>query len=212
MHELNQQLRASAPAHNSLQNGYRMEELLDRIPTLPQTYQTMAGNDENHRIKSTVNSTRVRKTEVDNRENISLSMGSVNLNNTKRRRKVTRHSLLETGPQTQKLDNPTTGCSTNQKLVPHVASKRCVPTYVNDVAQTQQLVANPLTGFHSANQNDDAHPYFIQSLALAQNNQTQATVELTIVDICSQLVPDATLKTASHQLIKTLPFCPQQTR
>ncbi|KZV46674.1 hypothetical protein F511_10839 [Dorcoceras hygrometricum] len=53
----------------------------------------------------------------------------------------------------------------------------------------------------------------------ATRNQTQATVELTIVDIYSQLdnqqahanrshqlVPDATLKTASHQLIKTLPF------
>ncbi|KZV52947.1 hypothetical protein F511_24048 [Dorcoceras hygrometricum] len=75
MHELKQQLRASAPTHNSLQNGYRMEELLERSPTLPQTYQTIAGNDGNHRIKSTVNSTRVRRTEVDNRENISLSMG-----------------------------------------------------------------------------------------------------------------------------------------
>ncbi|KZV16195.1 hypothetical protein F511_43445 [Dorcoceras hygrometricum] len=143
MHELNQQLRASAPAHNSLQNGYRMEELFERSPTIPQTYQTMVGNDGNHRIKSTVNSTRVRRTEVDNRENISL---------------MTRHSLLATGPQTQKLDNPTTGCSTNQKLVPDVALKCCVPTYENDVAQTQQLVANPSSGFLSANQNDDAQP------------------------------------------------------
>ncbi|KZV35653.1 hypothetical protein F511_30009 [Dorcoceras hygrometricum] len=96
-------------------------------------------------------------------------------------------------------------------MVPDVASKRCVPTYVNDVAQTQQLVANPSSGFLSANQKRRRTTYIIQTLALAQNNQTQATVDLTIVDICSQLenqtthmrtnlsqlVPDATLKTAN---------------
>ncbi|KZV22825.1 Basic-leucine zipper (bZIP) transcription factor family protein [Dorcoceras hygrometricum] len=122
--------------------------------------------------------------------------------------------------------NPKAGLSNTQKLVPDVASKRCFPTYVNDVAQTQQLVANPSSGFLSANQKRRRTTYVIQTLALVQNNQTQATVELTIIDICSQLdnqtthmrtnlsqlVPDATLKTASHQLIKTLSFCPQKTK
>ncbi|KZV37878.1 bromodomain protein 103 [Dorcoceras hygrometricum] len=56
------------------------------------------------------------------------------------------------------LHKPKAGLSNTQKLVPDVASKCCVPTYVNDVAQTQQLVANPSTGFLNANQNDDAQP------------------------------------------------------
>ncbi|KZV42529.1 leucine-rich repeat protein kinase family protein [Dorcoceras hygrometricum] len=75
-HGRRQQLRDLSLANNSLQEWYSMGELLERSPTLTQTYQTMAGNNGNHRIKSTVNSTRVRRTEVDNRENISLSMGS----------------------------------------------------------------------------------------------------------------------------------------
>ncbi|KZV35711.1 heat stress transcription factor A-4b-like [Dorcoceras hygrometricum] len=180
MHELNQQLRASAPANNSLQKGYRMKAILKRSPTLPCTYQTMAGNDGNLSEKPTVNSNLGFEEKNSNRENISLN----------------------------------------------VASKCCVPTYVNDVAQTQQLVTNPSSGFLRANQKRRRTTYVIQALALAQNNQMQATVELTIVDICSQLdnqtthmrtnlsqlVPDATLKTASHQLIKTLSFCPQQTK
>ncbi|KZV45911.1 hypothetical protein F511_27695 [Dorcoceras hygrometricum] len=57
--------------NNSLQEWYRMEELLERSPTLPQTPKTTVGNDGNHRIKSTVNSTRVRETEVDNLENFT---------------------------------------------------------------------------------------------------------------------------------------------
>ncbi|KZV58516.1 hypothetical protein F511_26463 [Dorcoceras hygrometricum] len=52
--------------NNSLQEWYRMEELLEGNPTLPQTPKTTVGNDGNHRIKSTVNSTRVQETEVDN--------------------------------------------------------------------------------------------------------------------------------------------------
>ncbi|KZV06626.1 pentatricopeptide repeat-containing protein-like [Dorcoceras hygrometricum] len=56
MHELNQQLRASAPANNSLQKGYRMKDLLKRSPTIPRTYQTVAGNDGNSPDKLTVNS------------------------------------------------------------------------------------------------------------------------------------------------------------
>ncbi|KZV44019.1 poly (ADP-ribose) polymerase family protein [Dorcoceras hygrometricum] len=156
MHELNQQLRTSAPAHNSLQNGYRMKEILERSPTLPRTPKTTVGNNGKSPDKLTVNSTRVRRTEVDNRENISLN----------------------------------------------VASKRCVSTYVNDVAQTQQLVANPSSGFLSANQKRRHTTYVIQTLALAQNNQTQATIELTIVDICSQLDNQTThMRTNLSQLV-----------
>ncbi|KZV34634.1 hypothetical protein F511_20744 [Dorcoceras hygrometricum] len=55
---------------------YRKEELLERSPTLTRTYQTMVRNDGNSPKKLTVNSTRVRRTEVDNQDNISLSMGS----------------------------------------------------------------------------------------------------------------------------------------
>ncbi|KZV27881.1 hypothetical protein F511_28200 [Dorcoceras hygrometricum] len=67
-----QQLRVPQLDNQSFQKRYGIEELLDRSPTLPQTYQKMAGNDGNLPEKLTVNSTRVRKTEVDNRENISL--------------------------------------------------------------------------------------------------------------------------------------------
>ncbi|KZV29854.1 hypothetical protein F511_06706 [Dorcoceras hygrometricum] len=56
-----------------LQEWYRKEELLDRSPTLPRTYQTTVGNDGNSPKKLTVNSTRVRRTEVDNQDNISLT-------------------------------------------------------------------------------------------------------------------------------------------
>ncbi|KZV14830.1 hypothetical protein F511_40678 [Dorcoceras hygrometricum] len=45
-------------------------ELLERSPTLPQTYQTIAGNDGKLLEKLKINSTRVRRTEVDNREKI----------------------------------------------------------------------------------------------------------------------------------------------
>ncbi|KZT75627.1 hypothetical protein F511_47348 [Dorcoceras hygrometricum] len=55
MRKLNQQLCVSAPAHNSLQKWYRMKELLKRGPTLPQTYQTVAGNDGKCRRNATVN-------------------------------------------------------------------------------------------------------------------------------------------------------------
>ncbi|KZV13697.1 rieske ferredoxin [Dorcoceras hygrometricum] len=71
MCKLNQQLRISAPAYNSLQKGYRMEELLESSPTLPQTPKIMVGNDGNSPEKLTVNSTRVRETEVDNYENFT---------------------------------------------------------------------------------------------------------------------------------------------
>ncbi|KZV49425.1 hypothetical protein F511_36638 [Dorcoceras hygrometricum] len=67
-----QQLRVPQLANHSLQKWYGMEELPDRSPTLPKTYQTIAGNDGKLPEKLTVNSTRVRRTEVDNRENISL--------------------------------------------------------------------------------------------------------------------------------------------
>ncbi|KZV15531.1 hypothetical protein F511_02692 [Dorcoceras hygrometricum] len=67
--------RSQAPrrqqAHNSLQKGYRMKELLGRSPTLPQTPKTTVGNDGNSPEKLTVNSTRVRETEVDNLENFT---------------------------------------------------------------------------------------------------------------------------------------------
>ncbi|KZV30616.1 methyltransferase-like protein 22 [Dorcoceras hygrometricum] len=87
-------------------------------------------------------------------------------------------------------------------MVPDVASKRCVPTYVNDVAQTQQLIANPSFGFLSANQKRRRTTYVIQTLALAQNNQMQDTVELTIVYICSQLDNQMThMRTNLSQLV-----------
>ncbi|KZV43978.1 ethylene-responsive transcription factor 1B-like [Dorcoceras hygrometricum] len=57
-----------------LQEWYRKEELLERSPTLPRTYQTTVGNDGNSPEKLTMNSTRVRRTEVDNQDNISLSL------------------------------------------------------------------------------------------------------------------------------------------
>ncbi|KZV41949.1 hypothetical protein F511_32334 [Dorcoceras hygrometricum] len=48
-----------------------MTELLKRSPTPPRTSETITGKDGNHRIKSTVNSTRVREIEVDNLENFT---------------------------------------------------------------------------------------------------------------------------------------------
>ncbi|KZV23768.1 microtubule-associated protein 70-2-like [Dorcoceras hygrometricum] len=197
-----QQGDESAVLSLALASWYRMEQLLERSATLPQTYQTMAGNDGKSPKKLTVNSNRVRRTEL------------VKKSTDKTRRRIQPNDWSS---------NTKAGLSNTQKLVPDVASKRCVPTYVNDVALTQQLVVNPSSGFLSANQKRRHTTYVIQTLALAQNSQTQATVELTIVDICSQLdiqtthmrtnlsqlVPDATLETASHQLIKTLPFCPQ---
>ncbi|KZV25261.1 hypothetical protein F511_12497 [Dorcoceras hygrometricum] len=70
---LSSQLCDLALANNSLQEWYRKEELLERSPTLPRTYQTTVGNDGNSPEKLTVNSTRVRRTEVDNQDNISLT-------------------------------------------------------------------------------------------------------------------------------------------
>ncbi|KZV17538.1 centromere/kinetochore protein zw10 [Dorcoceras hygrometricum] len=61
-----QQLRDLALVNNRLQEWYRREELLERSPTLPRTYQTTVGNDGNSLEKLTVNSTRVQETEVDN--------------------------------------------------------------------------------------------------------------------------------------------------
>ncbi|KZV53093.1 hypothetical protein F511_19764 [Dorcoceras hygrometricum] len=75
-HGRRQQLCDLALDSNSLQEWYRKEELLERSPTLPCTHQTTVGNDGNSLEKLTVNSTRVRRTEVDNQDNISLSMGS----------------------------------------------------------------------------------------------------------------------------------------
>ncbi|KZV41958.1 hypothetical protein F511_24558 [Dorcoceras hygrometricum] len=75
-HGRRQKLCDLALANNSLQEWYRMEKLLERSPTLPRTYQTTVGNDGNSPEKLTVNSTRVRRTEVDNQDNILLSMGS----------------------------------------------------------------------------------------------------------------------------------------
>ncbi|KZV27755.1 protein ATSYTF [Dorcoceras hygrometricum] len=46
----------SHPANNSLQERYKMEELLERSPTLPRTNQTTASNDGNSPEKLTVNS------------------------------------------------------------------------------------------------------------------------------------------------------------
>ncbi|KZV57399.1 pleiotropic drug resistance protein 1-like [Dorcoceras hygrometricum] len=51
-----QQLHVPQLANHSLQKWYGMEELLERSPTLPQTYQTIAGNDGNSSEKLTVNS------------------------------------------------------------------------------------------------------------------------------------------------------------
>ncbi|KZV38938.1 hypothetical protein F511_17014 [Dorcoceras hygrometricum] len=208
---IGQQLRVPPLANHSLQKLYKMEELLERSPTLPQTYQKMAGNDGKSPEKLTVNSTRVRRTEL------------VKKFTDKTRRRITTQRLVAASKANDWSSNPKAGLSNTQKQ-PDVASKRCVPTYINDVAQTQQQVANPSSGFLSANQKrrrttyviqtlalaqnnqtqatQVANPssgflsanqkrrrttYVIQTLALAQNNQTQATVELTIIDICSQL-------------------------
>ncbi|KZV33384.1 26S proteasome non-ATPase regulatory subunit 1A [Dorcoceras hygrometricum] len=48
------------PAHNSLQKGYRMKELLKRGPTLSQMYQTVTENDGKCRRNATVNTKRRR--------------------------------------------------------------------------------------------------------------------------------------------------------
>ncbi|KZV38940.1 microtubule-associated protein 70-2-like [Dorcoceras hygrometricum] len=167
-----------------------MEELLERSPTLPQMYQTMAGNNEKSPEKLTLNSTRVRRTEL------------VKKSTDKTRRRITTQRLVAASKANDWSSNPKAGLSNTQKLVPDVASKCCVPTYVNDVAQTQQLVANHSSGFLSANQKRRRTTYVIQTLALAQNNQKQATVELTIVDICSQLDNQTThMRTNLSQLV-----------
>ncbi|KZV28696.1 hypothetical protein F511_18442 [Dorcoceras hygrometricum] len=67
----NQQLRDLALANYSLPEGYQSKEIFERSPTQPLTSKTVAGNDGNHQIKSTVTSTRIRETEVDNRENFT---------------------------------------------------------------------------------------------------------------------------------------------
>ncbi|KZV29808.1 hypothetical protein F511_22582 [Dorcoceras hygrometricum] len=51
-----QQLRVPQLANHSLQKWYKMEELLERSPTLPQTYQTIARNDGKSSENLTVNS------------------------------------------------------------------------------------------------------------------------------------------------------------
>ncbi|KZV42708.1 hypothetical protein F511_29112 [Dorcoceras hygrometricum] len=71
-HGRGQQLRGLALANDSLQEWYRKVELLKRSPTLPRTHQTKADNDGNSPEKLTVNSTRVRRIEVDNQDSISL--------------------------------------------------------------------------------------------------------------------------------------------
>ncbi|KZV57426.1 pentatricopeptide repeat-containing protein [Dorcoceras hygrometricum] len=65
--------RQKHTANNSLQEWYKMEELLERSPTLPRKNQTTASNDGNSPKKLTVNSIRVRETEVDNLENFTKS-------------------------------------------------------------------------------------------------------------------------------------------
>ncbi|KZV17394.1 hypothetical protein F511_44976 [Dorcoceras hygrometricum] len=65
------QLRVPQLANYSLQKWYKMEDLLERSPTLPQTPKTMVENDGNSSEKLTMNSTWVRRTEVDNRENFT---------------------------------------------------------------------------------------------------------------------------------------------
>ncbi|KZV54390.1 hypothetical protein F511_18059 [Dorcoceras hygrometricum] len=73
-HGRRQQLRDLALANISLQKWYRQEELLERSPTLPRTYQTVAGNDENSPEKITVNKgSRKQRSTIGE---ILLSMGS----------------------------------------------------------------------------------------------------------------------------------------
>ncbi|KZV40358.1 Tau class glutathione S-transferase [Dorcoceras hygrometricum] len=55
-YEHEQQLRAFAPANNSLYKRYRVKELFERSPTLPQLSKTTAGIDGNLPEKLTVNS------------------------------------------------------------------------------------------------------------------------------------------------------------
>ncbi|KZV34671.1 hypothetical protein F511_10946 [Dorcoceras hygrometricum] len=74
-HRGNESAESPLALASCLQEWYRMEELLERSPTLPRTHQTTVGNDGKSSEKLTVNSTRVRRTEVDNQDNISLNSG-----------------------------------------------------------------------------------------------------------------------------------------
>ncbi|KZV18781.1 hypothetical protein F511_15019 [Dorcoceras hygrometricum] len=120
-HGRRQQLRDLALANNSIQEWYSMEELLERSPTVPQTYKTMARNDGNHRIKSTMNSTRVRRTEVDNRENISLRI------------------QLAVGPQPLRLRNHNFGLA-QRIMVKRLTTWPHDPLGITDSACKNQLV------------------------------------------------------------------------
>ncbi|KZV24086.1 pentatricopeptide repeat-containing protein [Dorcoceras hygrometricum] len=71
-HGRRQQLCDLALANNSIQEWYQSKELFERSPTLPRTYQAMVGNDGNSPENLTVNSTRVRETKVNNRENLLI--------------------------------------------------------------------------------------------------------------------------------------------
>ncbi|KZV25298.1 hypothetical protein F511_07430 [Dorcoceras hygrometricum] len=78
MHEHEQQLRAFAPANNSLYKRYRVKELFERSPTLPQLSKTTVGIDGNLPMKLTVNSNQGLKNRERKSGNISLSMETGN--------------------------------------------------------------------------------------------------------------------------------------
>ncbi|KZV58704.1 hypothetical protein F511_28793 [Dorcoceras hygrometricum] len=65
-------------ANNSLRERYRMEELDERNPALPQTYQTVTGNDGNCRRNATVNTVLGFEATNNHRENIANTCVTLN--------------------------------------------------------------------------------------------------------------------------------------
>ncbi|KZV30927.1 galactose oxidase-like [Dorcoceras hygrometricum] len=127
-HGRRQQLRDLALDNNSLQEWYRKEELLERSPTLPRTYQTTVGNDGNSLEKLTVNSTRVRRTEVDNQDNIPLRI------------------QLAVGPQPLWLRNHNSGLA-HRIMVKRLETSSHDPLGITDsVCKNQLVVVSVLYG------------------------------------------------------------------
>ncbi|KZV29829.1 UDP-glucose iridoid glucosyltransferase-like [Dorcoceras hygrometricum] len=153
-HGRRQQLRDLALSNNSLQELYRKEELLERSPTLPRTYQTMAGNDGNSPEKLTVNSTSIRRTEVDNQDNISLIAPLTS-------------SYL---PSSGRL-KPSAGFS-SREILPKAGTSRDIQ---NAALQLIKMASHSL-------RNTFCQQMVTQTQATVAHHQSQATVTLTSTD------------------------------
>ncbi|KZV20036.1 hypothetical protein F511_15279 [Dorcoceras hygrometricum] len=160
-HGRRQQLRDLALANNSLQEWYRMEELLERSPTLPRTNQTTTSNDGNSPKKLTVNSA---------------------LGFEKQRSIIWRISLTGT---LQPADAKNQLLNSQQRK-----SKRCR----NDLTKRRRTAYVIISAISWSPKNHRL--LVIQTQATAAPHQSQATVTLTNVDICSQL--DKPVEAASH--------------